>query len=582
MKLRYLLLSMPYALCLMPYQASAAVRVKNGARSYAGAYQQVNDLRAQEDYYRNQYANIQTPSSATVTNQAGVAVTLPVSVSNPELASQIADQDPATSHMYAQLENCARIYPDGEFAWTTPTAGAGIGGASTCTARIELRALNANRDGSDLVLAYGNVAAGSSIKCNISDFPEVNYTNSVSEYVFPADREPTMDDVISVMNSEQKQMAGLKIAAGAIIGGVGGNIAGKNEVGNDGLLGTGKDKMQSSVIGAVLGAGIAAGSAYTGKVTGDTILSAGVNAAAGGVIGNIMASGESVLRIENCKLDDRDTKCLWGWIVLSEEFPGLSDEILNCVSNSASSSKNAYYNIETGAVRVCECTSDKLTCNPADLVSIHLVAYDNKDLSTAKTDLFKKIKYDPDTNAYHLSEDGKMMEVGGNANADNIWALISSARKVSGVPIQAMIEYTDDKFFGAKERDWQKFRSDNLNNSNIVIYGRNARGQAGTLVSENYSLKDFSPMYLDATDGGIVDISNKARLKSTVTGAGVGGVLGGISGYAGAQQDIENRWLEAIRDYKDSKQKVVCFSGRRFMGFYNDEINIPQMTPIGE
>lgn len=580
MKLYHLLLSMPYALCLVPYQASA-VRVSNNSRSYAGAYQQVNDLRAQENYYQQQYANIQSTTGAAVTNDAGRVVALPVSVPNPDLANQIASEDLASSTRYAQLESCARIYPDGEFAWDVPSAGAGRGGASTCTARVELRALNANRDGSDMVLAYGNVAAGSAIKCNISDFPEANYTDSVAEYIFPSDREPTMDDVISVMNDEQKQKAGLKIAAGAIVGAVGGNMVGKNEIGNEGLFGTGKDKVQSSVVGGLVGASIAAGSAYSGKVAGDTILSAGVNAAAGGVIGNIMASGDSVLRIEDCELDGRKTKCLWGWVVLSQEFD-VSDHVLHCPDSTGA--VNAYYNISSGEVKTCSCNKgNKLECKTTDLVSIRLAAYDNKDLSAAQSDTFKKIIYSPDQYAYHWDADSQTMVAGGNTNTnDNIWALVSSARKASGVPIQSMIEFTNDKFFGAKEAEWQKFRGENLNNKNLTIYGRNAQGQAGTLVAENYSLEDFYPMYLDASDGGIVDLSNKARLKSTMTGAGVGGVLGGISGYAGAKQDVENRWLEAVREYKDSKQKVVCFSGRRFLGFYNDDITIPPMQELGQ
>ena len=83
---------------------------------------------------------------------------------------------------------------------------------------------------------------------------------------------------------------------------------------------------------------------------------------------------------------------------------------------------------------------------------------------------------------------------------------------------------------------------------------------------------------VDATDGGIIDLGNKARLKSTLVGAGAGGALGAFSGYQGAQDDIEKRWVAAVREYKDSLQKVYCVTGSRFLGYYNDQVVIPVMS----
>ena len=91
------------------------------------------------------------------------------------------------------------------------------------------------------------------------------------------------------------------------------------------------------------------------------------------------------------------------------------------------------------------------------------------------------------------------------------------------------------------------------------------------------ALNNFYPMMLDATDGGIIDLGNKARLKSTLTGAGVGGALGAFSAYQGAQSDIENRWVTAVREYKDSLGKFYCVTGNRYLGQYNDEVVIPNM-----
>ena len=106
--------------------------------------------------------------------------------------------------------------------------------------------------GKDVVLARANVAAGSGVKCNISDFPEADYTVDAQNVLFPADAEPTTEDVIKVLNEEQKQHAALKIAAGALVGGIGGNIAGKNDVGKDSLMGTDKGKMKGTLIAVYL------------------------------------------------------------------------------------------------------------------------------------------------------------------------------------------------------------------------------------------------------------------------------------------------------------------------------------------
>ena len=85
-------------------------------------------------------------------------------------------------------------------------------------------------------------------------------------------------------------------------------------------------------------------------------------------------------------------------------------------------------------------------------------------------------------------------------------------------------------------------------------------------------------MMVDAADGGIIDLGNKARLKSTLIGAGAGGAMGAFVGYQGAQTDIENRWVTATREYNDSLQKVYCATGNRFLGFYNDTIFIPSLS----
>lgn len=573
MKFNYYLLSMLYALCSA--SADAAVRVGNASRNYAAGYQQVNAQR-------EQIAAAAAAAAAPVatTQSADTETNLPVRVANRELAQKLSRGETDSRVSIATLDSCAMVYPNGEFAWDSPTVGNGAGGASTCVAVVELRGYQMGLDGSDVVLARANLAAGDAVKCNISDFPEFSYTADAARVTFPADHEPTRADVVQVLNAEQKQNAGLRIAAGTVIGGLAGNAAGKNEIGSDSILGGGKHKTTGTIIGALSGAALMAGNAYSGKVAGDTILSTGVNAAAGSMIGNIAASGESVLRIEDCKIPDvpastekttaansganadkkvtepqsKNSKCLWGVIR----------------KGTALSGKNAYYNTGDETTLVCE--SDNTGCKQETLLNIELAAYPNKDIDAAAKEGFEKITADS-TKRFYLTEK-KEMKNGTSPDNGAIYARISNATVATGIQMPAMIADVNDKAFGYKRSDWAKLKTDL---SGHTILGRTSSG-AGYALDGEYSINDFYPMMVDASDGGIIDFGNKARLKGTLIGAGAGGALGAYAGYQGAQSDVENRWVTAVREYKDSLQKIYCATGKRFLGYYNDQIIIPTMT----
>lgn len=553
----------------------AAVRVGNKSRTYAESYNQVNAQRAQVEY------EAQAAAQAAAAIEQG-DFDLPVRVADANLAKQIARGDTTAKIGVSQLESCSKIYPEGEFAWDTPTIGTGAGGASTCVAVVEMRGVQMGVGGSDVVLARANLAAGDAVKCNISEFPESSYTIDAGNITFPADAEPTTDDVIRVMNEEQKKNAGLKIAAATLVGGIGGNISGKNEPGQDGLLGTGKHKMQNTIIGALGGAAIGAGSVYAGKVGGDIILSTGVNAAAGGLIGNMAASGDSVLRIEDCTTPEPEnakTKCLWGMLVTSTPLKlaeGQTDKNGNTIAGDV---KKAYFNINDETTVVCN--SDDTNCQEEDLISITLSAYPDKTLESVKEADFQAIKTNNNSSlAFHLETDSvtgqKKMVAGAGSSENATYTPISAAGKPDK-QIAAMIPGVQslDKAFGAKRTDWAKWRNSHMH---ATILGRTAKGESFTLENiANYDLQDFYPMYVDAEDGGIIDLGNKARLKGTLIGAGTGGALGAFVAYQGAQTDIDNRWVSAVREYKDSLQKVYCVTGNRFLSFYNDYATIPQM-----
>ena len=529
----------------MPNVSDAAIRVGNHSRNNAQGYQQVNEQRYQQ---QNPVAGT---NSATVDMLPGQQ--MDAQAASGEIKSAVED---------TKMDSCKMIYPNGTFEWTRPTIGVGAGGAQTCTSVVELRVLGQAEDGGDLVVARANLAAGDSFDCNIDNFPEATWLPEVENVSFPADTQPTIEDVKRVMDEEQKQNAVVKIIGGALLGGLGGNIAGKNEVGKDSMLGGGKDKIISTVVGTVGGAGLMAASTYSGKVAGDMIMSAGVNAAAGAVMGNIVADGESKMRIEKCNVGGMEQTCLWGFIEETGDVDG----------NAYVSTTNIY------DFKVCD-TNNK--CENKNLTGATVVGYEGSRLVNGKLrkwtleDVYRE-GFDKVTQRYCINTQGKMKLEGeaGECINDTRYAEISGAKAVTK-RIQAMAVGVKDKPFGYKSFD--DLQDDN---PNPTFVGRTSSGEettfpAGVEVGK-LSWSDFKPLEVDSSDGGVIDMTNKARLGGTLTGAGIGGGVGAFTAYQGAQSEIDERWVAAVREYKDLLQKFYCGTGTRFLSFYNDTVVIPK------
>lgn len=529
-------------LAVLPLDSDAAIRVGNNSRN---KYQQAN--------------------IAAAVVQDVQPTELPINVKNTDLANQILSGDTSSGVGIDTLEQCSMIYPTGIFEWATPTIGRKAGSPSMCTAVVEMRALMAGPNGENLILARANLAAGDSVKCNISAFPEGSWLPDAGNVVFPADSEPTKEDVIAVMNQEQKQNAAIKIIGGTILGGLIGNFTGANDVGNDSMLGTDKDKLKNTAIGAAGGAALMVGNAYGGKVAGDMILSAGVNAAAGGVIGNVMASGDSVLRIEKCIVDKQETTCLWGYY--KETTPLNTEE------------EQAFVNIaDISDFYVCK--TDDQTCRRERLTGGMPKNYKEKTRQSDKkqmllSDAFEEQFREVDANQKYCFKDGKMEQTSTCDDAKNTYIIIEGASIVTKTQ-PAMVVGVQDKKFGYKKSEWDSDIKENFNAENIV--GRNGKGEAIDLGIKDPKLEYFDPMTLDADDGGIIDLDNKARLKGTLTGAGVGGAMGAYTAYQGAQDEVTQRWMAEVQAYKDSLNKIVCVTGTRFLSSYNDDVFIPVAT----
>lgn len=561
---------------IMHYSLFAAIAGVIAADNACGAVRIGNATR--NSYYEQQLAEQQRAAQVASVNDIA-RMSGNASVTD---ASNSVDANDS-----ARMAACSAIYPNGEFTIAKPTAGIGTGGAKTCVAVVELRGYQMGKNGEDAVLARANVAAGSTVSCNISSFPSSSYTLDAGNVTFPADAEPTVEDVKKVLNQEQKQNAGLKIAAAALVGGLGGNISGDNDIGKDGLFGTSKSKITNTVIGAVGGAAIGAGGAYAGKVGGDMIMSAGINAAAGGVIGNIAAAGDSVLRVERCKDEDgkeKEKTCLWGYLVTGPTLEK-SDENANALCTDKADAKTCfiYYIDLNDGKSVMRCNVDNKKCTSVtNLISIYvdgspsftsvkaLESLERKDLDSLKT-----------AETYRLvdgEESTKTMESGIGGTESHTYKLITAAKIDDGPKQPALVKGFKDGAFGKKSNDWTEWKREY---STASIYYRNADGSSGKNLREDdpkITLDNFYPMYVDAEDGGIVDLGNKARLKSTLIGAGAGGALGAFTAYQGAQSDIDERWVSAVREYKDSLQKFYCITGSRFLSYYNDVVLIPNVS----
>lgn len=609
--LYYSLLS---ALVMMPRDSLSAIRIGNKSRNYADAYNEVNELRAAVAAPSVASAHSDDLGLAGKTEDSSSLAELPIRVANQTLASQIARGD-SMSVTVGQLQNCGLIYPNGDFAWDMPTAGARAGTGSQCVSVIEMRGYQMGANGSDLVLARVNVGAGDSVKCNISAWPESSYLPAAGTIEFPNDAEPTVEDVIQAMNQEQKQNAGIKIAAGTLLAAVAGNALGAKEVGKDALLGTNKDKLQSTAIGAATGAAIMAGNVYGGKVAGDMILSAGINAAAGGLIGNMAASGDAVLKIESCSYlaDNADIKaatktapantdneaateeknsnskegksnkakgtksneqkCLWGLLIKQgtkesdvEFFYDIAKEVAySCKKTTAGNGAESFSNCAQYGKELADI---KLEGYGSDVTDTKGEKY---DLVKAESEGYKKTE-----NSYSLDEkEGTMTLVSKTTpdkTAENRFAKIIDYKIVEATENAVWVGVTD-RPFGWKKKEWDKFKEEH---PNITIMKRDANGNPVALAQgETIDIKNFTPIYKDAEDGALVDLGNKARLKGTLIGAGAGGALGAFTAYQGAQNDIQERWVTEVRRYKDSLQKVYCATGGRFLSHYNDMVTIP-------
>jgi hypothetical protein len=559
--------------CVSVAPGDAAVKSNNAGRSHAAAYQQVTAFSAQQEYLNANY----------------VEQTLPITVEDATLANAIANNSDGAPSV-SDLESCALIYPNGSFRWGTPEYG--MQKNPQCIAVVELRDATSNA-----VLATTTVAAGQSIKCNIDSFPPSSYNMSaLSQIELPADEAPTMEDVIAVMNEEQKQNAGLKIAAGAIIAGVAGNLLSPKSAGEkEGKLpiGTGSSQLIGTAIGAAAGAGIMAASTYSGKVAGDTIKSTSVNAASGMIIGNMMAGaggGDDVLATTKCTLENSKTEydCIAGkYETYGEQFPKTKQ---NENGETVRDTATVYLIKQDGTdLHECKIQGDTAKCQRKSIKNLGQISVQTNNNSSRE---LIEVKSGNTTNidgwikqANSSSSDGAQDDDSGNTTntitfrkdaagtlRNDAYLVLESASEVTKTENAYAIFMggLPKKLMGYKPSDWNKM------SSGATLYYRYSGGSVGAKI-EQPELANFKPSSRSAEDGDLIDLSNGARTKGTLVGTAAGGALGGFAGYQGAKDEISQRWVSSLREYEDSLSSVVCFTGARYLSKYNDYADIPKL-----
>lgn len=543
-------------------------------QSYAGAYNQVAQFREQEAYLAAQdVPTVQTASAAVATRE------LPLEVEDKKLAQRIMEGDP-TAPSIDELERCTMTDIRGVFKWGVPQSGIRRDLKPQCVAVVDLVDATTNK-----VLATTTVAAGDAIKCNIDEFPESSYSVELENVELPADEAPTMKDAEKALDKEQKQGAGFKIAAAALIGGLAGNILGPKEAGDEKLLGVGKKQMGTTALGAAAAAGLMAASSYSGKVAGDTIKSTAVSATAGMMAGNMAAGlmgSNSVLATMKCKMPNGGEKdCVAGRIaaVSGSLYDENNKQGNECWTNS------------TGGVLYCKKTdvsTDQLTevyeSVSKPIANVYLKSNNKIQLSQYKGTDFNSLT------SQCLSRENKLVQCGtpdAKDNAEPLYQIENANITEQSKPGYAVFDKLPNKTFGYRVSDWEKLKDDHK--TTMHYYNRNVSdssvGQIAERVTTDESTKNlaehdkiaFTPSARSAQDGSIIDLNNEARAKSTMIGAAAGGALGGFTGYQGAQNEITERWLAALQEYEGSLSNFVCVTGKRYLFDYNGLATIPSM-----
>ncbi|MDR1027528.1 MAG: hypothetical protein LBL46_03875 [Rickettsiales bacterium] len=509
---------------------------------------------------------------------------LPVRVLDATLEKDIRAGNHATS--IADLERCKMIWPNGVFAWGAPDSGNGLTTLKpTCLAEVYLKAApngqqaGVNGGANDKIVAVAFVPAGGTLKCNIGDFPQSGYLPAAGDVIFPADNPPSIEDVEKVMDAENKQNAVMKTVSAALVGGAGMFFAaGTQDKGKTAAL---------TAAGAVGAGGLAFGSTQVGKVAGDTMLSAGTNAAVGAVMGNMSAGtlggGDAILVIKDCD----GGKCLWGYVIGGDKRDDAGSLWYNIKSKTFLKQSGTNPDVWQRESNVC---NPKISGDGSEIIEPDSLdggngekwtAWLNAHTGTGERQCLVKFGDEGDSYKVENSDLGRCFTEG------NFYVQLKEAHKC-GNSMLAMIELGADQkegFFGTKLKDFRKNKADGKYNDAQVV-GRNPDGTKNDNKSIKIGDKDnavfftianFVPLAQTADDGEVIDFGNKARMGSTLMGAGSGAAVGALASFQNARAEVQTRYISELENYEGTLSRFYCITGTRYLDKYNASVIIPAM-----
>ncbi|MDR2686095.1 MAG: hypothetical protein LBB23_05030 [Rickettsiales bacterium] len=550
----------------------------------------------------------QQKKAAEAAEQARLTKELPIRVANHMTEMKIRNGDNSAGVDLDDLHICASISVGATFAWDKPTIKTGIGhidmNKDDCVMEVELRMnrpnkLDPNRN-EQLSLARMNVPYGTIVDCHLDSFPSEGYLPDImaAGVELPADRAPEMADVEKVMNSERKQNAWFKVLGAAVIGGVGGNMLSQ---GNSGKMVGLKDIGGAGWAKTLGGAAIGAGGMYVAQESmgyqGGTMLESAMMGGAGGaVLGNMTAGltgyGDDVLKFGSCDGKDSDSEeCIWGFVYdtsdMYENVPVVCDVNFNCrlmgelvpnqstfmLSLSSVNSSRKYFLVDADVKNAGTAASNSSSSSAAAPVPAN-----NKPWNTTKPVFCRNFKaINAPTCTKHSDADcidKKQNSIGNFTNDPGSNGEITPTTTKTNFLIGTCTTGGTPrrKFLNLAASGCSKPKNTKDFETNCK---KDDRKCSDTSISQATSCKEFEPAMISATDGGILDLSNKARNKATLIGAAGGAGVGGFSGYKRAEDEMQQRLFAAQKEWEESQKKFGCYSGAKFFGVYGQPFNVP-------
>ena len=574
---------------LLVASAYAAVRGHDQFRPGAGGVPPMNRVDAQMETLHQIYLLHGGTPGATV-NIDEIPLPIPVR-REPEFIAAIRA---GTVHpTIATLRQCQQVLMGmAEMVWDTPNMGIGGTGpmGEGCQAVVQLRMAGPSgmMGPNDVVLAVARVPAGGSMLCNAFHFPENGLTPAIADVEVPPDAEPTREQVIETMNRENQQNVGIRTGVAALAGGAAMFFLAPDSM----------NRGAAVAAGAAVGGGVGFGAAQMGHVGGAVLQSAVVNAATGAVIGNVgagMFGGNARLQIERCVSNNYynlSGYCLWGHAVTGARNYRTNPAVINVQNGITGGSAEQRPDRDDEPIQDCFLRQDgSVICRhegdrwrrrtgfrnimvpPAVAGAVPVTAEERRSnwSSVLPTDVVSFYDY------------GGYFRLGGEESFVRIVSMLHG-----GTPQMAMIPNVNNRGVrGWTLADWNNTETrGNIVSSQLPVPRANdgsqsRHGVVGTdivnEIRESLANDTFVPLTITAQDGEIIDFGNQARLGGTVAGAGAGAALGGISARAGAMEEVEMRFFQALDEYRAMIRRFYCISGTRQLGNYNMTIMIPNM-----